>query len=306
MKKSTIALLRDFEGFDNIKDIVEEKECVISCTFNNSLLKIKNSILYNTFLKDCSPGEELNYFNLTEDEYKNKITGSTTPEFIANMPKSIMKSKPHVNKLLTDFNEILDHVSFNSDDYVLDIGTATCWTTRELAKKAKNVVALDITDHPSFGLIAGKVQMDKHNCYFDLVLSGMEHTPFKDKTFSKIFFVASFHHTLSTETSIRELARIIKPKGKVYMVGESFKKLFFHKPRQRKSEVQSGHRDLNIRILDKIAKNYDFNIYYQLPNSTAAKIKKMLPSFLAIPLTFMLKLLPFQYQIASSIILTKK
>jgi len=51
-------------------------------------------------------------------------------------------------------------------------------------------------------------------------VTGAEDTPFPDASFDRVLFFASFHHTQNPGAAVREVARILKPGGKVYMLFE--------------------------------------------------------------------------------------
>jgi len=99
---------------------------------------------------------------------------------------------------------------------VLDVGCATCWSTRMLAQRGHDAVALDISAHM---LRAGAAQFAS-GVRFDRVAADMQRLPFGDATFGAVSASAAIHHAGSLEVVFGEIARVLAPSGRAVLANE--------------------------------------------------------------------------------------
>jgi ubiquinone/menaquinone biosynthesis C-methylase UbiE len=99
---------------------------------------------------------------------------------------------------------------------VLDIACGTGIVTCEFAKRAKDVIGLDITKKMIEEAIKTQNENNLKNINFDL--GDVEDLPYKDNTFDIVFTRYSFHHFLDTTKVFEEILRVCKPDGKIIVV----------------------------------------------------------------------------------------
>ena len=102
------------------------------------------------------------------------------------------------------------------DSFVLDVGCATCWSTRMICERGARAVALDI----STGILRDGEAQFAAGVYFDRIAATMTQLPFNDHLFDFIFASAAVHHADSLQTTFQEFARVLKPNGTMILVNE--------------------------------------------------------------------------------------
>jgi ubiquinone/menaquinone biosynthesis C-methylase UbiE/uncharacterized protein YbaR (Trm112 family) len=161
-----------------------------------------------------------------EIEYENTTYhGSdrlTDPKLIAGFPDTLPELWPHTAHFGPDFRVLIDRIDVRPGDWVLDIGTGPCWSSRLLAQCGARVIALDVNEANFYGLKTSDILFSAHNIYFERVLESMTHLPFADGSIDRITFNASFHHTPDHDRTLIECFRVLKPDGIVAMVNEEF------------------------------------------------------------------------------------
>jgi uncharacterized protein YbaR (Trm112 family) len=91
--------------------------------------------------------KEIAYENSTYTGDERLMDAST----ISRFPETLSELWPHVRHFGTDFRGLVDHLDIAPDSWVLDVGTASCWTSRLLAERKANVVALDVNAAKWYG-----------------------------------------------------------------------------------------------------------------------------------------------------------
>jgi SAM-dependent methyltransferase/uncharacterized protein YbaR (Trm112 family) len=99
---------------------------------------------------------------------------------------------------------------------VLDVGAATCWSTRMICERGALGIALDISTSM---LEDGEAQF-KTGVLFDRVAANMSVLPFQDASLHVIFFSATLHHTSLLESVFQEVHRCLAPGGQAVLVNE--------------------------------------------------------------------------------------
>jgi len=99
---------------------------------------------------------------------------------------------------------------------VLDIGAATCWSTRMLCERGARAVALDI----STGILRDGEAQFATGVFFDRVAATMEELPFVDAAFDVVFASATVHHSPRLQHTLAEIGRVLAPAGRAVLVNE--------------------------------------------------------------------------------------
>ncbi len=143
-------------------------------------------------------------------------------KLIAQFPETLSELWPDTRHFGPDFKVLINHLALEPGSWVLDIGTGPCWSSRLLAQRGVNVIALDVNEANFYGLKTSDILFEHHGVYFERILESMTHLPFQNETLDAITFNASFHHTPDQEQTLRECYRVLKPGGTVAMVNEEF------------------------------------------------------------------------------------
>ena len=211
-----------------------------------------------------------------EIEYENTTYhGSdrlTDPQIIAGFPDTLTELWPHTAHFGPDFRVLIDSINVRPGDWVLDIGTGPCWSSRLLAQRGARVIALDVNEANFYGLKTSDILFSAHNVYFERVLESMTHLPFSDSSIDRITFNASFHHTPDHDRTLSECFRVLKPDGIIAMVNEEFGSL-----RQRlfcpesTSDTGSHHR-IEYADFDRSVKEAGFEAEFYVAEHVRKKL----------------------------------
>ena len=162
--------------------------------------------------------KELEYENSTYHGDKRL----TDPKLIAQFPDTLAELWPHICNFGPDFRALIDRINLPKGAWVLDVGTGPCWSTRLLAERGFNAIALDVNDANYYGLGTADILFDAHGIYFERILESMTNLPFKAGSLDAVTFNASFHHTPDMKKTLAECRRVLKPGGVIAMVNEEF------------------------------------------------------------------------------------
>lgn len=117
------------------------------------------------------------------------------------------------------FNVSLDLIGeelYRGTGYVLDIGAYHGWASFQFAKY-KRVVALDISDHPCYGL--GSVPSDVEKG-IQKVIADSCYLPFRENSFDIVFMCSTFHHIHDKVRALNESYRVLRKDGVLITIGD--------------------------------------------------------------------------------------
>jgi ubiquinone/menaquinone biosynthesis C-methylase UbiE/uncharacterized protein YbaR (Trm112 family) len=218
-----------------------------------------------------------------EIEYENSsYHGSellTDPTFVGQFPDSLPRLWPHLRHFGPDFRAMINQFRIRADDWILDVGTGPCWSSRLLAERSARVVALDVNDAPFYGLRTADMLFQQHGVYFERVLESMTHLPFRSESFHLVTFNASFHHTPDLVETLGQCFRVLKPGGTVAMVNESFvsirQKLLPKKDAHTETDLGS-HHDVDYSEFERTARGFGFEVEYQVAEHIRHQLRDMM------------------------------
>lgn len=147
---------------------------------------------------------------------------------------------------------------------VLDVGAATCWSTRMICERGAQAVALDVSTGM---LLDGEAQFDT-GLFFNRLAATMDNIPVVDETFDVVFASATIHHTGALEGTFNELSRVTKPGGCMILVNEPVLGLL-------KSGSDFGLEDARKGMNEHI---YRLRNYLQAARSTGWKARILFPA----------------------------
>lgn len=119
--------------------------------------------------------------------------------------------------------DIMDFCGISKQMRVLDLACGTGITTCEAAKRAKEVVGLDITKD-----MLSQAEQKRHNeklTNISFELGDVEKLPYEDESFDIVFTRYSFHHFLDVKKVFGEMLRVCKRGGRIVVVDVVLEKI---------------------------------------------------------------------------------
>lgn len=247
-------------------------------------VKCKASYMIKAGVLDMAP---LNN-SIIEKELQGNVVKSL--ERAADYDDSWLLSLPHTfNKEHggeqfdhLNFIDLINSLNIGKNDTIVDLGCGTTWTSNELAKKSRNVIATDISLEKFIGLESARVFIDTYGNYYERVRTDMCKLPFKDGSVDFTINEASLHHAHDLGSSLKEISRVLKKAGKAVFINEPMSHLFdLRKPSQRHGFLEREKYGWNenkytlteyMKSLKKAGLKID-SIFY--PESVRQKLFKM-------------------------------
>ncbi|HZM01658.1 MAG TPA: methyltransferase domain-containing protein [Candidatus Saccharimonadales bacterium] len=205
----------------------------------------------------------------------------TDPAIISQFPRTLAELWPHTAHFGPDFAALIDRIKVREGDWVLDIGTGPCWSSRLLAQRGARVVALDINEANFYGLGTADMLFAAHDVYFERVLESMTHLPFADSSMDRITFNASFHHTPDHKQTLKECFRVLKPEGAIAMVNEEFGSLRQTVFAKKEGSDTGSHHQIPYADFDAAARQAGFQIDFFVADHVRQKLRQKLPALLS-------------------------
>ncbi len=129
----------------------------------------------------------------------------------------------NISGLAAQYYEFVGHLGLTGGESVLEIGADSCWSVAKFARKGCNCVALDINHH----LIVSDLFMQEYGVYFERVVADMNRLPFQDDSFDVVFCSQVLHHSTDLRGTMKEIARVLKPGGRLALFSEPMFGLLF-------------------------------------------------------------------------------
>ena len=198
------------------------------------------------------------------------------PEIISRFPDSLAELWPHTMHFGPDFRALMQCLDVKPSDWVLDIGTGPCWTSRLLAEQGARVIALDVNDAEFYGLRTSDILFAAHQVYFERVLESMTCLSFAEGSISRVTFNASLHHTPNLRQTLRECRRVLKPGGFVAMANEEFGSLRQRLFRNGPITDEGSHHRVPYSELENEAKAAGFEVQYYVAEHVRRQLERRL------------------------------
>jgi SAM-dependent methyltransferase/uncharacterized protein YbaR (Trm112 family) len=127
----------------------------------------------------------------------------------------------------TSIKQLWDTIGFRPGQWLLDIGSNTCWASNWFAVRGLQVIALDISLWEMQGLYTADYFIDDGLSYFERVLGSMNDMPIASGSLDYVYACEVLHHNDSAglRRTFEEAYRILKPGGKLLVVNETLKTL---------------------------------------------------------------------------------
>jgi len=122
-------------------------------------------------------------------------------------------------------NQLLATVPFQPGQWLLDVGSNTCWASNYFAVRGLRAVALDIATPELQGLYTADYFIADGTSYFERVLGSMYEMPVASNSLDYVFCCEVLHHndTASLRLTLEEAFRVLKPGGQMLVVNETLK-----------------------------------------------------------------------------------
>lgn len=199
----------------------------------------------------------------------------TDPDTIGHFPDTLTSLWPGTVNFGPDFRMLIELLPpVTPESWILDVGTAACWSSRLLAQHGGRVIALDVSESGYYGLNAADIQFRTHGVYFERVLESMTHLPFRDGSLDCITFNASFHHTPDMARTLAECHRTLKRGGMIGMVNEelvSVRRRYFS--REREQTDTGSHHEISYSEFEAAANAAGFDIQYLVARHVKERLK---------------------------------
>ncbi|MGG3470966.1 methyltransferase domain-containing protein [Neobacillus pocheonensis] len=116
-----------------------------------------------------------------------------------------------IHKKGKDLQKLLEMVSFNGKEELLDIATGGGHTANAFASFVKKVIAFDLT--PEMLKAAEKFIKENGNQNVNFIVGDAENLPFSDESFDIVTCRIAPHHFPNVNRFIEEVYRVLKPNG---------------------------------------------------------------------------------------------
>jgi ubiquinone/menaquinone biosynthesis C-methylase UbiE len=146
-----------------------------------------------------------------------------------------------IRRLFQPPSEIIEKLFITPSEVVVDFGCGPGFFTVDLAKKAKSVVAVDIS--PEMLKRAERKAKNAGVKNIEFLLSDGKTLQLEDNSVDKILLVTVYHEVGDSEVVLKEFGRVLKSTGKLAIV-EVIKKGFLpsapvQNPDKLKAEIES-------------------------------------------------------------------
>ena len=123
--------------------------------------------------------------------------------------------------------QLWDTVDFAPGQWLLDLGSNTCWASNFFASRGLNVVALDISLWELQGLWTADFFIESGSSYFERVLASMNEIPIASDSLDYVYACEVLHHNdpQGLLRTFEEAYRVLKPGGRMLVVNETLKTL---------------------------------------------------------------------------------
>ncbi len=127
----------------------------------------------------------------------------------------------------TGLEQVYNLVEPGPGQWLLDIGSNTCWAANQFAERGLNVIALDIATAEMQGLHTADYFLEEGRSYFERVLGSMYDLPLASSSLDYVYACEVLHHNdpASLRRTFQEAYRVLKPGGKLFVVNETIKTL---------------------------------------------------------------------------------
>jgi ubiquinone/menaquinone biosynthesis C-methylase UbiE len=162
-----------------------------------------------------------------------------------------------IRRLLQPASELVNKLSINKNDAVMDFGCGPGYFTVELAKRAHQVIAVDLSAEMLKKAQTKATKADAKNIRF-LQSSGTK-LELKAALVDLIFLVTVYHEVGDAEAVLKEFGRVLKPSGRLVIVEVVKKGLIPGAPVQDPAKIKAEVTAANFAFQQMLEyRNYGF------------------------------------------------
>lgn len=306
MKKSFLDFIscpccqnKNFELQKESEDNSEIREGQLICENCKSKYAINSGILF--LYKELSQAVTEEQLALKE-ELKNqeKLLSAHDATWLLNFPYDKQvgydKRTERIIRISAD-NALLFLKNIRIENKkILELGAGNTWLTAKLAKK-NYCVALDIFTPIPKGLESADIFIKQKGLFFERIVSDMKKLPFQNNIFDIIIINSALHHSSNLEQTLKEIYRVLIPKGQLILLNEPSMGLFAGQERQQAAkDIEYGISENRYAISEWknsfIDNGYEAKIYLPENFSNVLKSKGELFNLLG----SLLKLMPLPFE----------
>ena len=116
-------------------------------------------------------------------------------------------------------NKTLRLMDLKKTDRVLDLGCGSGWASRLLAKDAREVTGVDVSDE----MVKQATESSKNYPNVKFLWGSAQKIPCGDNSFDKMLSVESFYYYADQEAALDEIFRVMVPGGRIFILINLYK-----------------------------------------------------------------------------------
>ncbi|MDF1558004.1 MAG: methyltransferase domain-containing protein [ANME-2 cluster archaeon] len=198
-----------------------------------------------------------------------------------------------------DLGKVVELLDLIGDETVLDVATGTGYLAMALSPHVKRVIGIDIT--PRMLELAVQAAREEGLGNIENLVGDVEHLPFCEPEFDVVSARFSFHHFPAPLESLSEMARVLRPGGRLVIEdmvsSEDAAKSEYqnimenlrdpsHIKHYRASELEHMMREAGLEVVCRAGGGSDFALEHWLemadpPTRDAERIREMMRTSMA-------------------------